>query len=482
MASNQADLESAFAHLTTKEMPKTREPLSLNNLSSEILLLIFEELFYIAPESLPKLRHVSRRISDLATPSTYRKITLRPETVENLSNADNARCKVRPNARHIVINCGLDWDLVASLLSQCPQLETLTYKYAYWQEDQMLKFPPVLQQTLTNLPHVGLFIEEYMIPKDLSRYGIPSPDHTPFIPAENLKSLHLKYFRAGNIAYNTAPICNLITTARNLETLLLDLVAMRPGNFNLQPGKIAPIRKLTLLNDYWPSSWPWLREEGRAIWNVSRLSELDIHWGSLGPSLCTFSPPDLPLLKRLRIGDRGMCDLPLTEEDKRYNESVTFQLQELLESRTDFEEMAISCDLKLFDVSAITRQGENLRVLALFDVMHGYHNRDTQSLDTVSVHDLAMIQRSCPRLTTLSLGMNPDEASDFLKIFSQCRNLHNLFLYLPPLENIEKQIPASAEDKELIEELAGRLKREKSGVPFAYIRIDIKSSFWIYES
>jgi len=288
-------------------------------------------------------------------------------------------------------------------------------RWTYWKAKPFAYFPEELQSALNSLPHVSLCINNYTYPGDFGPY---TAGHTMSIPATNLVSLTA--WSMGNVAH-VEPLQDLLVASQRLETLTLNYI---PHPFCPTRGRLPPIRRLALQ----VALWSYTMDDVNKIWDFSQLEDLEIPWHKLGSFLESVSPEDLCRLKRLRVDES--CwerDWKGPEEAKRYRETVTRQLQKLLEGRHDFEELDIKCLLSLFDISLVARQSRSLRVLKLFD---------TASFEigwlfpTVSLGSLRMLQTSCIYINTLSLGMNiiGDEVRGLLYVilFRNQLNFHRL--------------------------------------------------------
>jgi len=288
-------------------------------------------------------------------------------------------------------------------------------RWTYWKAKPFAYFPEKLQSALNSLPHVSLCINNYKYPGDFGPY---TAGHTMSIPATNLVSLTA--WSMGNVAH-VEPLQDLLVASQRLETLTLKYI---PHPFSPTRGRLPPIRRLALPG----TLWLYTLNDINKIWDFSQLEDLEIPWHILGSFLESVSPEDLCQLKRLRVGESILKkDWREPGEAKRYQETLTHQLQILLEGRHDFEELDIKCLLSLFDISLIARQSRSLQVLKLFDTAHCEMEGP---FPTVSLSSLRMLQTSCIYINSLDLGMNiiGDEVRSlpYVILFKNQLNFHRL--------------------------------------------------------
>ncbi|KAH9214636.1 hypothetical protein DL95DRAFT_503169 [Leptodontidium sp. 2 PMI_412] len=207
-----------------------QNPLLLELLGPEILIMIFEQVCAESPEMLPCLRLMCRRFDQIAAPLSYRRINLSANKLVAVTGPFGRRNDILRNVhahtRHVELRQLLDWDDVASLLAGCAQLDDLTAS--------------------------GNFLKTF--------------------PASNMISLTVQNRGFGQ---SVRPIYQFLTSCVNLETLrLFDL------NDPSQPpnGRLPPVKCLLLQ----VRSWPYTPEEVHHLWNFSRLQDLEIPWHILG--------------------------------------------------------------------------------------------------------------------------------------------------------------------------------------------------------
>jgi hypothetical protein len=217
------------------------------------------------------------------------------------------------------------------------------------------------------------------------------------IPAASLIS-----FTASFVS-NTAcvePLQDLLVASHRLDTLIFKNI---PHPFNAARGRLPPIKKLLLSGIY---RWLDTPEDTPKTWDFSRLEELDISWHTVVSFLESVPLKDLSRLKRLEIDDSCWDDYwqRYPGPGEHYNADATRLLRELLMLCHHFERLDIKCQLNSLDISLITSQGDSLRALRIFDFVTFETEGHVPTLSPTT--DLEMLQSSCPRLTTLALGMS----------------------------------------------------------------------------
>ena len=107
-------------------------PRKLCDLSNEILFQVTEELDTLAPDSLSKLRLVSKQFDALVIPILYRSATLGPllfpfpERDElDPTCRDHILANIRSQTREVSIRTSLDWKEVLTFMMTMKHFKTL---------------------------------------------------------------------------------------------------------------------------------------------------------------------------------------------------------------------------------------------------------------------------------------------------------------------------------------------------------------------
>ncbi len=71
-----------------------------------------------------------------------------------------------------------------------------------------------------------------------------------------------------------------------------------------------------------------------------------------------------------------------------------------------FESIKAYCELTSFPISALARHGLTLKALKLLDLTGFYSNSFLRKMGTISRENLDLLQKSCPRVVEMTLGVN----------------------------------------------------------------------------
>ncbi|KAH8769324.1 hypothetical protein BGZ57DRAFT_1006225 [Hyaloscypha finlandica] len=439
----------------------------LDQFGPEILLLICDQLYGIAPESLPRLRLASRKLNEIAMPYIWRNMILRKDILE-ISPHEFVKHAVRMihlHGRHVIIKSVLDWDLVAGFMTKCRYLQTLTWRNGCHSALGTC-FPQRLKKVLEESPNLGLNVaycgykSDYIV--NLFHDGpIEVASAVRSFPAANLLSFTV------SILAQSGPVNNLqefLAASTRLQTLRFESM----DRFLPDGGRLPPIKALTL--PYWDDT----SESASRIWDFSLLEDLEISWSGFRQFLKAVSPEDLGKLKRFRVDDTSWePQSSLLDKSKFETELFTEQLETLLKGRNDFQELDIRCLLSLFDMSLIAKQGQSLRVLTILDLA-GFEMEGI--FPTMSLSDLKILQQSCTRIAKLDIGINVigNETISFLNIIAGFRNLDDLTIYIQSRLS-EDTIDDIVEDIDLQSamDIKNALVPLKCGVPFSTLRINV---------
>ncbi|KAH7348452.1 hypothetical protein BKA65DRAFT_476866 [Rhexocercosporidium sp. MPI-PUGE-AT-0058] len=373
-------------------------PLSLELLGPEILMMIFEQIYNVAPELLPCLRLMCRRIDQIVAPISYRRIVFSVKKLGAVSSSakrEDIVHNIHAHTRHVEFPRLLDWDAVVELLSGCVQLDEMT----------LVHRPRIVIDSVKN-GHVGKTCSvatSQMRCVALSvKSGLQSAlPTTLWTTLENSDMERFyEHFLPPTCEPYTPPLQEFLASCTNLETLHLhDLM----GVFEPDKGRLPPIQKLIMS----PFQWQHTAEEAALIWDFSRLEDLEIPWKTLDFLSGSAPLPNFKRLRRLKIEHTWQGpDLSRPVEEVSENIKCTQFLDSILMQAPEdqFEYLDIKCHLPSFSISAITRHGQSLRVLKLLDTS-GYEV-DGYITPTITVLDLNTLQCSCPNITNLTLGVN----------------------------------------------------------------------------
>ena len=160
--------------------------------------------------------------------------------------------------------------------------------------------------------------------------------------------------------------------------------------------KLPPLKRLVLCRYNWTYSD---QELGQAHWDLSRLTQLELH-ASGARHIFTHVPPDnFARLRSLKIDPGQMPPLYTRPSVMGKHKEDAAKLRIALDHIDALEELSMTCWLSELPLSTITRHGASLRSLKLYDHQwfDQFSNRTLYYLET--------IRETCPHLTTLSLNL-----------------------------------------------------------------------------
>ncbi|KAH7271877.1 hypothetical protein FSOLCH5_004720 [Fusarium solani] len=403
---------------------------SFNRLSSELLVLIFEQLRDIDTRSVLSVRLISKRFDAIATPTAYRFLTLNEHLVapDAEQQYPNVFDHISLHTNHVVVPSNLDPDGISRVLSCIRRLSSIRWQYIDGDIHAAGMWLPsdLLSSNDAKFRGTKLHVEDLPMRNFDSNLG---EVFTEAIPAKHLTTLRLA---------NPTPA--LSTRLSSLKSLLVQASQLRTFHyedrgqgtcFNFLPRDCMPAFTSLRLRSY---DWNHAAEDVRKHWDFSRIESLQLVSVPVFHFLRSVSFKDFARLHTLQVEDYS-AHLP----DKR--EDATAGLYLLIKNHIRaLEVLDITCHTKLFPLDAILKHQRSLRVLRFRD--HTGFSEDDERCPTLLPNDLAMLSQPLRRVHTLELDMDVRmcNATAFLRAICAFPELHTLTLHVQtvvqPFEDI----------------------------------------------
>lgn len=370
-------------------------------LPADVILTILEELHEI--QNISNLRVVSKQFDALIVPLTYRHVHLTErilapfadelELDDDVSNVQfqvalQVIRDVSNHARHLTINCNLDWSFVAKLIKSLRNLRSFTW--AYWpmeepspSESPSSKIGPALCK---KWPNVKLHFE-----------GVRAESHHPSdfedFPNSNLVSGKIAAWERRELPR----IRELLFERPGLRELHLlhgtyvNMASMRP-RIRVHEETYLPALKTLIIDGY---DWNYTQWEMSNLWNWSKITHLELKNVQAIEFLQHVPPQELAGLKIFI----EKCDSNY-EESKQERKSKL--LCDLVRHTTALEELKIHCETQKSEiVSSLARYCSHLRTLRL-RCFRPYHESYWTAL---TLNQLDTIGSNCPHLMEIEVDV-----------------------------------------------------------------------------
>ncbi|KAF6840686.1 F-box domain-containing protein-like protein [Colletotrichum plurivorum] len=393
---------------------------SLNDLSSELLALIFEQLREIDGRAVAAARCLSRRLDAIATPVTYHTLSLNERIVapDTESRYPNLLRHVSTFTNHVVVRSDLDPDGIRRVLDRVQRLKTVRWRYvdAEFRTGRLWLPSDVLNPQQTRFNDTKLFVEDLPL-REFE--GQLRDTYVRAIPTDLLVSLKLAS-PAPPLTTRLNSLKQLLLLSRRLETFHYEDKG-QGTNFKFSHGeRMPPLRDLVLKSYDWNHS----KEETLAYWDFTRLESLDLISVPVFNFLSSVDFTHLTGLRRLHCEDYSAHLV-----DKRQEATGGMYLLVANNIRA-LQTLSITCHIQLFPLDGILRHGSSLEVLRFRDHV-GFAEEDRRC-PTLWAEDISTLAIGLPYVNTLELDMDVAlcDPSEFLRAICNFRSLHTLTLHV----------------------------------------------------
>ncbi|KAI1423896.1 F-box domain-containing protein [Xylaria sp. FL1777] len=397
---------------------------SLDELSTELLVFILNELGDVNLRSLSAARLVSARFNAIVTPMKYQTLQITQNIIAPQAEIyfPEGIANVRAYTRHVKVDSDLNAEHVKSLLNKIERLSSVSWRYV---EDDLYKgdfWVPtdILPPQYIESDKVKLYIENLPLRDFRSEKSNP---YLKAIPTWILVSLKMAT-PSPPLTARVGSLKGLLLTSPRLETFWYDDRGQGTRFEFSGNERLPPFRELCLRSYDWNHSVTAVRQH----WDFSKIRRLEMVDVPLSPFLGSVVFADFQHLKTLRLDDFSM-HLPDRRRDTTRSQYVLIkQIQALVN-------LQITCDIESFPVDGILQHAQSLQNLHFRDYT-GFAD-EYRRCPTIDIKDLDIMSRELVNLHTLELDMDEMRCDprQFLYILCNFRRLHTLTLHIQTVLN-----------------------------------------------
>ncbi|ORY67459.1 F-box domain-containing protein [Pseudomassariella vexata] len=436
---------------------------SLDDLSSELLALIFEQLRCVDARSLAVFRLLSRRFDAIITPIKYEYLCLTERIIagQALTHFPHALEKVYVHTRHVDARSDLNPEDTKRLLNRINRLLSVRWRYTTVEFRSGRLWMPADIFSLQNvrLNRTKLHVE-----------GLPLRDFTGQLQDTYLNAIPTNMLVSLKMASPAPP---LTTRLDSLKKLLLQSGRIETFHYDdrgqgtrftfADNERLPAFRELALRSYDWNHS----ATDVQAHWDFTRIRILQLVDVPMLEFLVSVPFEDLLDLQALHCEDFS-AHLP----DRRLEATrgLYFLVRRIRALRT----LKLTCHTQHFPVDAILSHARTLQVLRFRD--HVGFGEDDRRCPTMWVDDLALLSRSLVNLHTLEIDMDVTlcEPPLFLRALCAFPRLRTLTLHIQTvLRVLEFVHPGADQDYDAAMRIFGALVRGKHGAPWRCITINV---------
>ncbi|KAI0975760.1 F-box domain-containing protein [Xylaria arbuscula] len=407
---------------------------SLNNLSTELLILFLKQLKYIDSRSLSAVRLVSTRLNAIATPLKYHTLQITQNIIAPQAEVyfPEGIANIRAHTRHVKVDSNLNAEYVKSLLQKIEKLSSVSWRYV---QDELYKgdlwvptdiLPPQIIQS----NKVNLYVE------NLPLRDFRSEKINPY-----LKAIPTRILVSLKMATPTPP---LTARVESLKGLLLNSPRLQTfwyhdrgqgTRFELSGNeRLPPFKELSLRSYDWNHSSTAVRQH----WDFSKIQNLELVDVPLSPFLDSVDFADFQYLKTLRMDDFSMHVPDRRRDTSRGQYALIKKIRALVDLR-------ITCDTRSFPIDGILQHAQSLQSLCFRDYT-GFTD-EHRRCPNIDIEDLDIMSRKLAKLHTLELDMDESrcEPHQFLHTLCNFNQLSTLTINTQTILDPLKDIKTSAD-------------------------------------
>ncbi|KAI1108536.1 F-box domain-containing protein [Nemania sp. NC0429] len=438
---------------------------SLDHLSTELLILILEQLANIDLRSLGTTRLVSTRFNAIATPIRYHTLRMTRSIISPQADIyfPQGVANVYAHTRHVIVDSDLEAEDVKRVLNNIRGLSCISWRYV--QNDHLCKggfWVPsdILSPRHTQSNAFRLYIE------NLPLLDFPSEQPNPYLRAVPTGILVSLVMAAPTppLTARVGSLKGLLLHSRRLETFWYEDRGQGTQFEFSSNERLPPFKELYLRSYDWNHSAIAVRQH----WDFSNIRRLEMVDVPLNPFLNSVSFADFRHLEALRLDDSGMR-LPNIQRDATRGQYL------LIKQIRALAELSLTCDTQSFPVDGILQHGQCLRSLSFRDYT-GFFD-EHRRCPTIGAEDLDIMSRTLTNLRTLELDMDEKrcEPRHFLRAICNFRRLDTLTLHvqtvLDPLRYADTSIVDL--DHERAMQILSSAAGDKLGAPWCSVTINV---------
>ncbi|RCI17138.1 hypothetical protein L249_1866 [Ophiocordyceps polyrhachis-furcata BCC 54312] len=440
----------------------TSQPLF--RLSSEILALILDQLRAVDHRSVFVVRLVCRILDSLATPVAYRAIQLNHRIIHPSASSlypgllDHVSCFTH----EVTVRSDLPSTDVRRLLSVIERLSLVRWSFVS-RNNSDLRLPwDILDADQVERSGTSVAVEN--LPLGGANCDL---DESCFIsPALTRRMVSLKL---------SSPKPPLTTRSGSVKRLVLQSPHLRTMHYrDLGIGtsfSFGGSERLPAVVDLVLQSYNWDHSADEVVrhWDFSRIRSLELVNMPVANFLASVRLGDFARLHTLRVEDYG-------GHLQETRPGATLRLCELVRDHVEaLETLDITCHTQLFELEAIGRHQDSLRVLRYRD--HVGFDDDNKRCPTLARSELTALGQRLGHVHTLELDMDDDDDDAVVEaVLSSFDGLHTLTLHVQtrirPGNAVE---PDRDRDREAALDVFGRLVvgRRRRRRPWRRVTINV---------
>ncbi|KAI1755831.1 F-box domain-containing protein [Xylaria castorea] len=392
---------------------------SLNELSTELLILILKQLKDVDPRSLSVARLISTRFNAIVTPMKYHTLRMTQYIIDPRAETyfPDGIANICAHTRHVKVDSDLNAEHVKRILDKIERLSFISWRYV---QDELCKGDFWVPSDILPLRHiqsnkVKLYIE-----------NLPLQDFRPEPYNPYLRAIPTGILASLIMATPTLP---LTARVESLKGLLLDSPRLETFRYNdrgqgtqFEFGsneRLPAFKELSLRSYNWKHSSTTVRQH----WDFSEIRHLEMIDVPLGPFLSSVCFEDFQDLNSLHLDDFSAHLLNRRPDTTRAQYLLIKQIRAL----TDLK---ITCHIPSFPIDGILQHAKSLRSLRFRDYT-GFAD-EHRPCPTIKIEDLHSMSRELVNIRTLELDMDERccEPHDFLHTLCSFRQLNTLTLHL----------------------------------------------------
>ncbi|KAI2464744.1 hypothetical protein F4781DRAFT_55998 [Annulohypoxylon bovei var. microspora] len=441
--------------------PLSQAP-SFEDLSTELLVLIFNQLREVDSRALAGARRLSRRFEAIITPIHFEYLCLNERIIALEAETYLPRLiqSLRSFTRHVEVRSDLDLVATRRLLGKLQRLSSLRWCYVGTHRRGYFSTPSdVLSPNHVNNNSIRLYVKDL----PLRSFNSGSQDiYLQAIPTSNLVSLKM-----------ASPTPPLTTHLGSLKRLLVEARLIETLHYNDRgQGTQFSFRgneRLPAFQELSLRSYDWNHSVGavRKHWDFSRLRRLTLVDVPLFPFLSSVSFSQLRQIYVLHCEDFS-THLPDRRQD------ATRELYKLTTQIRSLHTFKVTCHINMFPISGLLSHADSLQILSFRDYM-GFGD-ERQRCPTMRLEDLSLLSRRLVHLHTIELDMDVAlcESALFLRTLCNFLGLHTLVLHMHTvLQALDELQDGTDPDYEAAMEVFSALVSNKHGRSWRSITVNV---------
>ncbi|KAI1472314.1 uncharacterized protein F4812DRAFT_408366 [Daldinia caldariorum] len=380
--------------LITTDAMTNNTRLLFDNLSTELLHIIFKHLRDVDPRTLADARQLSRRLEAVIRPIYFETIRLNENIVDPLAETyfPGYLEDLYLFTRHVETRSNLDAQNTKRVLDRVQRLCSLRWRYvgnrSFINSSFAFSTPSnILSPYHLKIDRTKIYVEDLPL-QDI--YTGSYNNYAQDIPASNLVSLKMQ---SPTLAETVESLKQFLVRAQGTRTISYNGRG-QGTSFSFRGNERLPPFEEILLRSY---DWNHDADEVQRHWNFSQLRKLTLIDVPLYHFLTSVPFAELSDLETLHCED-----FSTHTPDRR--EDATRDLHRLVQGIKALCTITITCHTNLFPIDAFLRHTDSLQALSFRDYV-GFGD-ETKQYPTMQIQDLNQLSTTLAYLNFLELGMD----------------------------------------------------------------------------